>query len=89
VENLEEEVVMLRENVVNLNTNVEKEETYTSSVEENPSMLSERSDEEKPKTYVEVIKGRNHGQLETKKINKDTSSRRPSKFKPQRSINRD
>jgi hypothetical protein len=89
VENLEEEVVMLREKVDKINTNVEKEETSTSSFEENPSSFLEINNEETPKTYAEVLKGMNHGQLESKKINKDTSSRRPSTFKPQRRINND
>jgi predicted AAA+ superfamily ATPase len=41
------------------------------------------------KNYVEVLKGRNHGQPESKKTDKDTYSRRPSKFKQQISFNHD
>jgi hypothetical protein len=51
--------------------------------------LLENKNEENRKSYVEVLKGRNHGQLESKKTIEDTSSRRPSIFKPQRSFNHD
>jgi hypothetical protein len=51
--------------------------------------LLEKKNEENSKSYLEVLKGRNHGQLESKKTNKDISSRRPSMFNPQRSFNRD
>jgi hypothetical protein len=60
-------------------------------VEEKHSRFPERKNEEKGKSYVEVLKGRNHGQQESKKneYNRDTSSRRPSTFKQQRSFNHD
>jgi len=45
--------------------------------------------ETKQKNYAEVLKGRNHGQPEYKKTDKDTYSRRPSKFKQQISFNHD
>jgi hypothetical protein len=51
--------------------------------------LLEKKNEEKSKSYAEVLNGRNHGQPESKKTDKDTSSRRPSTFKPQRSFNHD
>jgi hypothetical protein len=51
--------------------------------------LLEKKNEENRKSYAEVLKGRNHGQLESNKTNKYTSSRRPSMFKPQRSFNHD
>jgi hypothetical protein len=51
--------------------------------------LLEKKNEENRKSYEEVLKGRNHGQLESKKTIKDTYSRRPSMFKPQRSFNHD
>ena len=38
---------------------------------------------------IEVLKGKNHGQLESKKTIEDTSLRIPSMFKPQRSFNHD
>jgi 3-dehydroquinate synthase class II len=91
VENLEEEVVTLRVKIVNLIKNVEETKTSTSVLEneEKHSMLLENKNEENRKRYAEVLKGMNHGQLETKKTNKDTSSRRPSIFKTQRSFNHD
>jgi chromosome segregation ATPase len=91
VENLEEGVVTLRVKIIMLNKNVEEIETSTSVVEneENHSMFLEKKNEENRKSYVEVLKGMNHGQPESKKTNKDTSSRRPSMFKPQRSFNHD
>jgi hypothetical protein len=49
--------------------------------------LLEKKNEEKSKSYAEVLKGRNHGQPESKKTNKDTSLGRPSMFKTQRSFN--
>jgi hypothetical protein len=57
------------------------------NVEEKHSRLPEKKNEEKSKSYAEVLKGRNHGQPESKKNDRDTSSRRPSTFKPQRSFN--
>jgi hypothetical protein len=51
--------------------------------------LLEKKNEEKRKSYAEVLKGRNHGQPKSNKTIKDTSSRRPSMFKPQRSFNHD
>ena len=92
VEKLEEEVVTLRVKIVKFSKNVEEREISTSSekkVEENHSRLPERKNEEKRKSYVEVLKVRNHGQQESKKTNKDTSSKRPSMFKPQRGFNHD
>jgi septal ring factor EnvC (AmiA/AmiB activator) len=91
VENLEEEVVTLRSKIVKLNKNVEETETSTSVIEneENHSRLLEKKNEENRKSYAEVLKGRNHGQPESKKTIEDTSSRRPSMFKPQRSFNHD
>jgi hypothetical protein len=51
--------------------------------------LLEKKNEENRKSYVEVLKGRNHGEPESKKTIEDTSSRIPSMFKPQRSFNHD
>jgi hypothetical protein len=45
--------------------------------------------EENRKSYAEVLRGRNHGQPESKKTIKDTSSRRPSMFKPHKRFNHD
>jgi hypothetical protein len=94
VEKLEEEVVTLRVKIIKLNKNIEETETSTSSVEnveENPSRLLEKKNEEKSKSYAEVLKGRNHGQQESKKneYNRDTSSTRPTTFRKQRSFNHD
>ena len=91
VENLEEEVVTLRVKIDKLNKKVEETETSTSVVEneEKHSTLLEKKNEENRKSYAEVLKGRNHGQPESKKTIEDTSSRRPSMFKPQRSFNHD
>ena len=91
VENLEEEVVTLRSKIIQLNKNVEETETSTSVIEneEKHSRLLENKNEENRKSYTEVLKGRNCGQLESKKTIEDTSSRRPSMFKPQRSFNHD
>jgi hypothetical protein len=90
-EKLEEEVVTLTSKIVKLNTNVEETETSTSVIdnEENHSRLLEKKNEENRKSYEEVLKGRNHGQPESKKTIKDTSSRGPSMFKTQRSFNHD
>jgi hypothetical protein len=81
----------LRSKIVKLNTNIEETEISTSVIEneEKHSMLLEKKNEENRKSYAEVIKGRNHGQPESKKTIKDTSSRGPSMFKPQRSFNHD
>jgi hypothetical protein len=91
VEKLEEEVVTLRSKIAKLNKNVEETEISTSIIENEKkhSRLLEKKNEEDRKTYVEVLKGRNHGQPESKKTIKDTYSRRPSMFKPQRSFNHD
>jgi hypothetical protein len=50
-------------------------------------MLLEKKNEENRKSYEEVLKGRNHGQPESKKTIEDTSSRIPSMFKPQKIFN--
>jgi hypothetical protein len=91
VEKLEEEVVTMRSKIIKLNKNVEETKTSTSVIEneENHSRLLEKKNEENRKSYVEVLKGRNHDQLESKKTIEDTSSRRSSMFKPQRSFNHD
>jgi hypothetical protein len=75
VEKLEEEVVTLRVKVVKLNKNVEEKETSTSTVEneEKHSRLPERKNEEKRKSYAEVIKG----------------SMKKEECKPQRILNHD
>jgi chromosome segregation ATPase len=82
VEKLEEEVVTLRSKIIKLNKNVEETETSTSVIEneEKHSRFLEKKNEENRKSYAEVLKGRNHGQLESKKTIEDTSSRRPSMF---------
>jgi hypothetical protein len=69
VENLEYEVVMLRVYVFKL----------SNKVEEKCHRLLERKNEETIKSYVEVLKGMNHGQQESKR--KDTFSRRPYTFR--------
>jgi chromosome segregation ATPase len=91
VEKLEEEVVTLRSKIINLKKNVEETETSTlvTENEEKHSRLIEKKNEENRKSYAEVLKGRNHGQPESKKTIEHTSSRRPSLFKPQRSFNHD
>jgi hypothetical protein len=91
VEKLEEEVVTLKSKIVKLNKNVEEIETSTSVIEneEKHSRLLEKKNEENRKSFVEVLKGRDHGQPESKKTIEDTSSRRPFMFKPQRSFNHD
>jgi hypothetical protein len=86
VEKLEEEVFTLRVKIIKLNKNIEERETSTSSInifEENQSRFPERKNEEKRKSYAEVLKGRNHGQEESNKseYNRDTYSTRPSTFK--------
>jgi hypothetical protein len=91
VEKLQEEVVTLRSKIVKLNKNVEEIETSTSIIEneEKHSRLLEKKNEENRKSYVEVLKGRNHGQPKSKKTIEDTSSRRPSTFNPQIIFNHD
>jgi hypothetical protein len=91
VEKLEEEVVTLRSKIVKLNKNVEETKKSTSVIEnaEKHSRLLEKKNEENRKSYVEVLKGRNHGQPKSKKTIEDTSSSRPSMFKPKRSFNHD
>jgi hypothetical protein len=78
----------LRSKIVKLNKNVEETKKSTSFIknEEKHSSLLEKKNEENRKSYEEVLKGRNHGQLESKKTIKDTSSRRLSMFKPKRSF---
>jgi hypothetical protein len=81
----------LRSKIVNLNKNVEETEKSTAIIEneENHSRWLENKNEENRKSYAEVLKGRNHGQPESKKTIEDTSSRIPSIFKPERSYNHD
>jgi hypothetical protein len=81
----------LRSKIVKLNKNVEETETSTSVIEneEKHSRLLEKKNEENRKSYAEALKGNNHGQSESNKIIEDTSSRRPSMFKPQRRFNHD
>jgi hypothetical protein len=81
----------LRSKIVNFKTNVEETETSTSVTdnEEKHSRLIEKRNEENKKSYAEVLKGRNHGQPESKKTIEDTFSRRPFVFKPERSFNHD
>jgi hypothetical protein len=75
----------LRSKIAKLNKNVEETKTFTSVIEneEKHSTLLEKNNKENRKTYVEVLKGRNHSQPESKKTIEDTSSRRPSMFKLQ------
>jgi hypothetical protein len=91
VEKLEKKVVPLRSKIVKLKKNVEEIATSTSVIEneEKHSRLLEKKNEENIKIYVEVIKGRNHGQLESKKTIEDTSPRRPYLFNTQRILNHD
>jgi hypothetical protein len=91
VENLEEHVVTLRVKIINLNKKVEETETSTLVVEneENHSTLLEKKNDKNRKRYEEALKGRNHGQPESKKTIEDTSSIIPSMFKTQRSFNHD
>jgi chromosome segregation ATPase len=82
-EKIEEEVVTLRSKIFKLNKNVEETTTSTSTIEneEKLSRVSEKKNEEKSKSYAEVLKGRNHGQQESKKNNIDTYSTRPTTFR--------
>jgi hypothetical protein len=91
VEKLEEEVVTLRSKIIKLNKNVEETKTSTLVIEngEKYSRFLEKKNEKNRKSYAEELKGRNHGQPESKKTIEDTSSRRPSMFKPQRRLNHD
>jgi hypothetical protein len=64
VEKLEEDIVTLRFKIVKISKNIEEREMPTSSVEnfeKKHSRLLENNNEEKRKSYAEVIKGRNHG----------------------------
>jgi hypothetical protein len=81
----------LRSKIAKLNKNVEETKTSTLVIEneEKNSRLLEKKNEENRKSYTEVLKGGNHGQPESKKTIEDTSSRRPSMFKPQRRFNHD
>jgi hypothetical protein len=59
----------LRSKIVKLNKNIEEKKTSTSVIEneEKHSRLLEKKNEENRKSYEEVLKGRNHGQPESKK----------------------
>jgi hypothetical protein len=74
----------LRSRIVKLNKNIQETEISTSVIEneEKNSRFLENKNEENRKSYVEVLKGRNHGQLESKKNTEDTSSRIPSVITP-------
>jgi chromosome segregation ATPase len=75
VENLEEEFFTLRVKIIKLNKNVEETETSISVVdEEKHSTLLEKKKEENRKSYAEVLKGRNQGQLESKKNIEDSEA---------------
>jgi len=91
IEKIEEQFVTLRNKIVNINKNIEEIETSTSFIEneEKHSRLLEKKNGENRKSYAEALKGRNHGEPKSKKTIEDTSSRRPSMFKPQRSFNHD
>ena len=80
----------MRSKIVKLNKNIEETKTSTSVIEneEKHFRLVEKNEENR-KSYVEVLKGKNHGQLESKKTIEDTYSRRPSMFKPKISFNHD
>jgi hypothetical protein len=103
-EKLEEEVVTLRVKVVKLNKNTEERESSTSSVKKVEGKcyrLLERKNEEKDKSYAEVIKGPiKKEECEPSKKNipemkktqeedykRDGYQRRPSTFRYQRSFN--
>jgi hypothetical protein len=51
--------------------------------------LPKKKNEETSKIYEEVLKGRNHGQPESKKSDRDTYSRIPSTFSPKKGFNHD
>ena len=68
-EKLEEEVVTLRVKVVKIKKNIEEKGSSTPPVkkfEEKCYRLLERKNEEKVKNYANILKGRNHGQQESK-----------------------
>ena len=81
----------MRSKSIKLNKNVEEIEKSTLIIdnEEKHSKLPEKKNEEKSKSYAEVLKGRNHGHPKSNKNDIDTSSGRPSTFKTQRSFNHD
>ena len=81
----------MRSKIIKLNKNVEETKKSTSVIEneEKHSRLLENKNEENRKSYAEVLKGRNHGQPESKKTIEDKSSRRPFMFKLQISFNHD
>jgi hypothetical protein len=49
--------------------------------------VPEKKNEEKSKSYAEALKVMNHGQQESKKNNRDTSSTRPTTFRKEISFN--
>jgi hypothetical protein len=51
--------------------------------------MLEKKNGENIKIYVEVLKEKNHEKPKSKKTIEDTSSRRPSMFKPQIKFNHD
>jgi hypothetical protein len=81
----------LRSKIIKITKNFEETKTSTLVIEneENHSRLLEKKNEENRKSYAKVLKGRNHGQPESKKTIEDTYSRRPSMLKPQRIFNHD
>jgi len=89
-EKLEEEVVMLRVKFLKLGKKIEEASTSSiRKVEEKCHRLLENKYGENPKSYAEVLKGRNHGQKESKKneYNMYTYSTRPTTSRKKRSIN--
>jgi hypothetical protein len=58
-------------------------------VEEKSSRLLEKKNEEKDKNYADILKGRNHGQQESKRneCKRNVFQRRPSTSRYQRSFN--
>jgi hypothetical protein len=91
VDNFEEVVVTLRGKIDKVNKKFEEIEASTSVVEneEKHSTLLKKKNEENRKSYVEVLKGRNHGQPESKKTIEDISSRILFMFKTQKIFNHD
>jgi hypothetical protein len=76
----------------NSNKNIEDIGSSTQpimKVEEKSSWLSQNTNEEKVKNYVDILKGRNHGQQESKRneCRRDIFQRRPSTSRYQRSFN--
>jgi hypothetical protein len=59
----------LRIKIVKINKNIEETETSTLVIEneEKHSRFLEKKNEENRKSYAKVLKGRNHGQPESKK----------------------